>query len=344
MEPLYQQLPEALLPWYQLHARRLPWRADRQPYHVWISEIMLQQTRVETVKGYYERFLQTFPTVFALAHASEQQLLKCWEGLGYYNRARNLQKAARIVIDQYDGVFPQNYEQIIRLPGIGPYTAGAIASICFDQPKAAVDGNVLRVISRICAVHDPVDMPKAKQHVTQQLESVYPPQAGMFTQSLMELGALICTPDGKPKCGDCPAADFCRAKQLGIQTQLPKRMPKQPRRVEKLTVFILSSGGRLAICRREEQGLLAGLWQLPNRSGTQTDQQAMDIVRQWGLRPELLRKSVRRRHVFTHVEWEMTGFYIDCAAQTKRFVWVVAQQLEQAYPLPTAFRLFLESK
>lgn len=344
MEQLYQKLPEALLPWYQLHARRLPWRADRQPYHVWISEIMLQQTRVEAVKGYYERFLQAFPTVFALAHASEQQLLKCWEGLGYYNRARNLQKAARIVIDQYDGVFPQNYEHIIRLPGIGPYTAGAIASICFDQPKAAVDGNVLRVISRICAVHDPVDMPKVKQQITQQLESVYPRQAGMFTQSLMELGALICTPDGKPKCGDCPAADFCRAKQLGIQTQLPKRTPKRPRRVEKLTVFILSSGGRLAICRRKEQGLLAGLWQLPNLLGTQTDQQAMDIVRQWGLRPEMLRKSVRRRHVFTHVEWEMTGFYIDCAAQTKRFVWIDAQQLEQAYPLPTAFRLFLESE
>ena len=223
-QALYQALPELLLPWYAGTARDLPWRHDREPYHVWLSEIMLQQTRVEAVKGYYNRFLTALPTIEQLANAEENLLLKLWEGLGYYNRVRNLQKAAQIITDEYGGRFPQRYADILALPGIGTYTAGAIASICFEQPTPAVDGNVLRVIARLTEDFAVIDTPQKKREITAALAAVYPAgHCGAFTQSLMELGAVVCVPNGVPNCAACPLEPLCRAHKNGTEQLLPVR-------------------------------------------------------------------------------------------------------------------------
>ena len=206
---VYEKLPGALLPWYEENKRELPWRQDCQPYHIWLSEIMLQQTRVEAVKGYYTRFLQALPTIEDLAQADDELLHKLWEGLGYYSRVRNLKKAAQMIMEQHGGVFPTDYETVLALPGIGAYTAGAICSIAFGQKKAAVDGNVLRVISRITENDTPIDSPVYKKEVQTELEAVYPDAAGAFTQALMELGATICGPNWKPRCHECPCRELC---------------------------------------------------------------------------------------------------------------------------------------
>ncbi len=231
--PGLAQLPGALLPWYQQNARVLPWRADRAPYHVWLSEIMLQQTRVEAVRGYYTRFLEALPTIAALAAAEEGLLFKLWEGLGYYSRVRNLQRAAQQIQREYNGVFPREYKAIRSLPGIGDYTAGAVCSICFDMPVAAVDGNVLRVIARLCNIRQPMDPPPMKRAVAAALEAVYPPgQCGDFTQALMELGATLCPPGGRPRCDACPCREFCLGRMAGAPETLPLRTPKRPRKQE----------------------------------------------------------------------------------------------------------------
>ena len=246
-EKQYASLPGALLPWFRENARDLPWRRDREPYHVWLSEIMLQQTRVEAVRGYYLRFLEALPTVAALAETDEGALLKLWEGLGYYSRARNLQKAARVIVSEHGGRFPEDFDAIRALPGVGPYTAGAIASICFEQPRAAVDGNVLRVLSRITECGEPVDLPEVRADFTARLERVYPAgSCGAFTQSLMELGATVCTPRS-PRCESCPCAAFCLARERGTAAALPARLPKKDKRVEERTVFLLRCGDRLGL-------------------------------------------------------------------------------------------------
>lgn len=336
-------LPERLLPWFATHKRKLPWRADREPYHVWLSEIMLQQTRVEVVKGYYERFLAQFPTVSALADASENELLKLWEGLGYYSRVRNLQKAAQQIMTDYGGEFPREYAQVRSLSGIGDYTAGAICSICFEQPTPAVDGNVLRVVTRITASSAPVTSEKIKKQIAADLRKIYPlGRCGDFTQALMELGATVCLPNGVPSCEDCPLAALCEANRTGTQRAYPVKPAKKPRRVEFRTVFILRDGqGRLAVCKRPERGLLAGLWQLPDVAGTLSAQQALSQAEQWGLHPKNIIKTVERTHIFTHVQWNLTGCYLDCGTPA-RFSWVDAQQLREEIGLPTAYRQFLE--
>ena len=248
MADVYEKLPGALLPWYEANRRDLPWRRDREPYHVWLSEIMLQQTRVEAVKGYYLRFLDALPSIPDLADADPDALHKLWEGLGYYSRVRNLQKAARVIVEQYGGVFPSDHAAIRALPGIGDYTAGAVASICFGQPTPAVDGNVLRVTSRVDACYDPITDPKVKKAVGARLAAVYPAgRCGDFTQSLMELGATVCVPNGAPHCEVCPCRDFCRARALGCQTELPVKAAKKERRVEEKTVFLLRCGERVAL-------------------------------------------------------------------------------------------------
>ena len=250
MEPI-SHLPERLLTWYQAHHRDLPWRQDREPYHVWVSEIMLQQTRVEAVKGYYARFLSRLPTVSDLAEVPEPELLKLWEGLGYYTRARNLKKAAIQIMTEFHGKFPRDYAAIRSLPGIGDYTAGAICSICFEEKTPAVDGNVLRVVSRICDDHRCTDDPKVKRSITSSLAEIYPEEAGAFTQSLMELGAMVCLPNGAPLCEQCPMLDLCLARMHNTISELPVRKPKKPRRQEDMTVFLLSCGGKIALERRD---------------------------------------------------------------------------------------------
>ena len=334
------RLPEALLPWYEANKRDLPWRRDREPYHVWLSEIMLQQTRVEAVKGYYARFLEALPTVEDLAVCDDDALHKLWEGLGYYSRVRNLKKAARQIVDM--GGFPKTYAEILALPGIGEYTAGAICSICFNLPTPAVDGNVLRVISRVCNDDTPIDLPAQKKAVQEALRSVYPAQAGAFTQALMELGATVCGPNRTPDCEKCPCKGFCRGYEQGTAEKLPVKSPKKQRRVEEKTVFILSCDGKYALCRRPETGLLAGLWQFPDVAGKLTAEQAISHVEEMGLKPRDIYRQVEKKHIFTHIEWHMTGVYVEVAEPAGEFSWFTEAQIEEQAALPTAYRQFWE--
>lgn len=340
---LVAALPERLLPWYREHARALPWRRDQAPYHVWLSEIMLQQTRVEAVLGYYSRFLETCPDIPALAACPPEVLNRLWQGLGYYTRVRNLQKAAQCICRDYGGEFPRDIAAIRALPGIGPYTAGAIASICFEQPEPAVDGNVLRVMTRFLADATPLERPALRREITQALAAVYPAgQCGAFTQSLMELGALVCLPNGAPLCGQCPLQALCRASAAGNPCAYPVRAPKAARRIEERTVFVFSCDGRQALEKRPPEGLLAGLWQYPNVLGKLSVAQAIAQAEQWGVRPRQLEKCVERQHIFTHITWRMTAYYFQCGAAPAAFIWAAPSEIAQRFALPTAFHMFFE--
>ena len=339
MENMLNQLPDALLPWYAANKRQLPWRQTADPYCIWLSEIMLQQTRVEAVKGYYARFLAALPTVSALAEAQEETLLKLWEGLGYYSRVRNLKKAACVIMEKHGGVFPKNHADVLALPGIGDYTAGAICSIAFGQPTPAVDGNVLRVISRLQADATPIDQPARKREVQAMLSEIYPQNAGDFTQALMELGATVCGPNRAPDCERCPCQRFCRGYQTGTAVQLPVKSPKKGRRVEEKTVFILSCDGKFALSKRPDKGLLAGMWQFPEVAGILELPQAMAAL---GLPVKEVYRQVEKNHIFTHIEWKMRGFYWEVSRQTENFTWLTAEQIEAEAALPTAYRQFWE--
>lgn len=338
----YTRLPKVLLPWFSENARDLPWRRDTEPYHVWVSEIMLQQTRVEAVRGYYERFLEALPNIEALARADDEALLKLWEGLGYYSRVRNMKKAAQEITENHGGEFPKSYKEVLALPGIGAYTAGAVCSICYEQPTAAVDGNVLRIISRITESFDPIDLPETKKRIAEELERVYPKdRCGAFTQALMELGACVCTPRS-PKCEICPAKAFCLAAKHGTAGDLPVKLPKRQKKEEQRTVFLLEHDGKLAIQKRAEKGLLSGLWQFPNVEGTLSPEEALKAAQGFGTAPSEMVKELHKTHIFTHIKWEMTGYHIRCAAESAEFIWTAPEKLTEAYALPTAFRIFLE--
>ena len=339
---IFARLPEALLPWYELNRRDLPWRKDKEPYHIWISEIMLQQTRVEAVKGYYRRFLSALPTVASLANADEDELHKLWEGLGYYSRVRNLKKAAQQIMERHNGIFPATYLEISALAGIGPYTAGAICSIAYDQPTPAVDGNVLRVIARLTDDNTPIDRPAFRKAITENLAAIYPVRAGDFTQALMELGATVCGPNRKPDCGSCPCNTFCLAYAHGTAELLPIKKAKPQRRVEEKTVFILSCDGSYALCKRPEKGLLAGLWEFPNVSGKLSLEESLTEVEQSGIKPKELIRQVEKKHIFTHIEWHMSGIYMEVKEKTGDYVWMRADEINADAALPTAFRQFWE--
>lgn len=305
--------------WYRVNARVLPWRQDRNPYRVWVSEIMLQQTRVEAVIAYFERFMQALPTVEALAEAPEELLMKLWAGLGYYRRARYLHMCAQTLVSDCRGIFPDTVEGLRRLPGIGRYTAGAIASIAFERPAPAVDGNVLRVLSRLTARIVTVDEAEAA------LLPRYPAgSCGDFTQSLMELGATVCLPNGAPDCLRCPFGGDCLAKLRGTPTAFPPPAVKPPRKIEERTVFLLFHQGRIAVRRRPDRGVLAGLWELPNVAGDHPE-----LAESYGT----LRATRKARHIFTHLEWHMTVCEIDAREEFPEFQWGCPDQ----YPLPSAF-------
>lgn len=343
---LYPVLPDVLLPWFAENARDLPWRQDKEPYHIWLSEIMLQQTRVEAVRGYYHRFLEKLPDIKSLAEAPEDELLKLWEGLGYYSRVRNLQKAARVIMEQHNGVFPTAYDDILALPGIGDYTAGAIASICFNQPTPAVDGNVLRVISRITEDFQNILAPAMKKRIAYNLADVYPAgeSAYTFNQSLMELGATVCLPNGAPKCDICPMRSWCMAYQNNSWTMLPQKEAKKKRRIEQKTVFVLRCNNATAVQKRPSAGLLASLWQFPNVDGTLDTQAALNQAEAWGVKPVAVEKVLPGKHIFTHVEWHMICYYLQCESRNDLFVWADAAAMEQQIALPTAFRIFRETE
>ncbi len=339
---IFTKLPGVLLPWYGEHKRELPWRQDKDPYHIWVSEIMLQQTRVEAVKGYYTRFLQALPDVAALANAEDELLHKLWEGLGYYSRVRNLKKAAQEIESRFGGTFPREHGEVLSLPGIGEYTAGAICSIAYDAPTPAVDGNVLRVVSRLTDDAAPIDTPDFKRSAAQRLADVYPPQAGEFTQALMELGATVCGPNRKPECGSCPCRGFCLGHLRGTAEKLPVKTPKRQRRQEDRTVFILSCDGCLALEKRPEKGLLAGLWQFPNVPGRLEVKEALSYLESRGFKPRQVYKTVNRSHIFTHIQWDMQGIYLEVGEQLGGCTWLTPERIREEAALPTAFRQFFE--
>ncbi len=332
-------IASTLIAWYDQHGRRLPWRLTHDAYHIWLSEVILQQTRVQQGLSYYLRFTERFPRIELLAAASEDEVLKLWQGLGYYSRARNLQKAARQIMEDFGGVFPNRYENIRSLAGVGDYTAGAISSIAFGLPTPAVDGNVLRVVSRICADEGDILSPATKKRYTRALEEIIPIKApGDFNQAMMELGATVCLPNGAPLCEQCPARDFCRANLEGKTGVLPVKTPKKPRKIEERRVFLLFAEDKVALRRREKKGLLAGLWEFPNVLGE-------ELPAKWGLNPQNLTKTAVGKHVFSHIEWHMTAFSgeLDSLDLPEGWVWADRAALRDVYAVPNAFKFVEEA-
>ena len=339
-----EHLPIPLLEWFRDSARELPWRSDPTPYHVWLSEIMLQQTRVAAVLDYYRRFLAEAPTVSDLAALPEERLLKLWQGLGYYNRARNLQKAAKVIVEEYGGEFPASYEAIRALPGVGDYTAGAICSIAFGIPVSAVDGNVLRVTSRISGDNTDITTPAMKKKVAAALESVMPIHAaGTFNQALMELGATVCLPNGAPQCDRCPAKAFCTARLEDRISELPVKAAKKARRIEERTVWLLFHEDKVALRQRPSKGLLASLWEFPNELGEAV------LPSDWSITPLSVEYAGQAKHIFSHIEWHMTIQTVETSAPTlpSGWVWADLDEFNHRYAVPGAFdgaKLWVEKR
>ena len=340
-----------LLAWYDSGRRILPWREEPTPYHVWLSEIMLQQTRVEAVKPYYDRFLQALPDIESLAAADEEKLLKLWEGLGYYNRARNLKKAAQILVSEYGGRMPDDYEIILSLPGIGSYTEGAISSIAFGKAYPAVDGNVLRILARLRTDERDILQAGVKKSVEEELADVMPKdRPGDFNQALMELGAMVCIPNGAPKCDVCPWKELCRARAQGITGEFPKKAGKKPRSIEKKTILVIQDAERVALRKRPEKGLLAGLYEFPSMKGNCEEERVLAYLRELGLLPLRIRALPPAKHVFTHKEWHMTGFLIRVDELADRggrqegegLIFVDPKETRTNYPIPSAFAAYAE--
>ncbi len=337
MKTLSEKQISLLLGWYADNKRTLPWREEVTPYRVWVSEIMLQQTRVEAARDYFSRWMARFPTLLDLARASEEEVLKAWEGLGYYSRARNLHKAAKLVVERFHGELPADKEALRTLPGIGAYTVGAILSIAFGIAEPAVDGNVLRVYSRLTAEAFDQSRDDVRREIADGLRPLMPAgKTSDFTQSLFELGALLCLPNALPRCDLCPLKDTCEAHRLSAETDYPVRTAKAEKRREKLTVFVLSWEGKFALRKRGDKGLLAGLWELPNVGGYLSGEDVRALYA--GTVTPLPAAS----HVFTHIVWEMTGYKValDHRPDDPTLVFVTPEELKEAYPLPSAFRAY----
>lgn len=333
-------LKTPLLAWYDREKRTLPWRkACVDPYEVWVSEIMLQQTRVETVKDYYTRFLNALPTVASLANADEALLMKLWQGLGYYSRVRNMAKAAKIIVEKFNGAFPKNIDDLRALPGIGDYTAGAIASIAFHQPEPAVDGNVERILSRVTGRN------QERAAFAKALKKVYPESGDSrcsdFTQALMELGATVCLPNGAPQCPQCPWQTLCVASGTDRISEFPAKKIKAERKIVKLTVFLIGDGTHIVLHQRQKSGLLAGLWEFPNVEGELDADGVRAYLEGRGLKVEKLKKQSAQKHIFTHIEWHMAPWRIEGNTLPDDWSSVALADLQNAYALPTAFQKLL---
>jgi len=330
-----------LLKWYDQVRRDLPWRRTKDPYRIWLSEIMLQQTRVETVKGYYARFLEWFPTVQDLAAAPQEQVLKAWEGLGYYSRARNLQKAAQVIVNERGGVFPSAYEDILSLPGIGPYTAGAIGSIAFDLPAPAVDGNVYRVASRFFGIREDVGIPKVQKEIRRLVEESIPVERpGDYNQALMELGATLCCP-GTPGCDLCPWNERCDACLEGDAESLPVHEKKRPPKQIDMAVCLLTFGERILVTQRSER-MLNGLyvfWLIEEE--TRPDQVRL-LLEESGLRTRFVQKMGEARHVFTHRVWNMKLLHFELLSPPENAQLVSRAEMEKL-PFPSAMSAAAEA-
>lgn len=343
--PALYEMVSPIVTWFQKNKRDLPWRNHPDAYRVWVSEIMLQQTRVEAVKPYYERFLRELPTVKDLAEAKEDQLLKLWEGLGYYNRVRNMQKAAQQIMIDYQGQFPDTFEEIRSLKGIGNYTAGAISAFAFGLPKPAVDGNVLRVISRLMGSREDIMKQSVRSKIEEKLEHVIPEGAASdFDQGLIELGALVCVPNWEPKCTECPVAHLCEARKQGMIAEIPVKSKGKARKMEDKTVLIFKDGEKLAIQKRPSKGLLAGLYEFPNQEGHLTMEEVTAYSKKIGLMPVRIKKLEDAKHIFSHIEWHMSGYEIvvDELEKTneKAFLFIHPEEIEKKYSIPSAFEAY----
>ncbi len=338
-------LTEPLLWWFENHARALPWRNEVTPYRVWVSEIMLQQTRVEAVKPYFERFVKALPDVAALAECEEDILLKLWEGLGYYNRVRNMQAAAKQVTEEYGGKIPSEYGQLLKLKGIGHYTAGAIASIAYGVPVPAVDGNVLRVLSRAAGDNRDIGKPQVRANMEAELEKVIPKgRAGAYNQALMELGATVCVPNGKPLCADCPWQKFCMAKKEGLTETLPVKSKPAKRRIEERTVFLVREGERIWIRKRPESGLLAGMYEFPSEPGYLDRKAVISYVKKQRLVPLRVEEICDAKHIFSHVEWRMKGYLVrvEPTGPEHEVLFAEISDFGEKYPMPSAFAAYMK--
>lgn len=326
-----------LLRWYRENKRDLPWRQTKDPYRIWVSEIMLQQTRVEAVKPYYERFLRTLPDVKALAEADEETILKLWEGLGYYSRVRNMQKAALQIMEEYGGCFPADQKALLHLKGIGPYTAGAVGSIAFSLPVPAVDGNVLRVMSRITADASDISLAATKKDWEARLAKILPADApGDLNQALMELGAMVCLPNGEPKCGICPVRSDCEAYRKNRIALYPVKAEKKARTLEYLNVFFCAEKDKIAIGKRPPKGLLSGLWELPN---SKRDAAPSQVLQEMGILKAVLLPMKGQKHIFTHVEWHMDCYFVKVSERVESdLLWLTKEEAEKSFALPSAFK------
>ena len=333
-------LTAPLLTWYDLNGRTLPWRSVVTPYRTWVSEIMLQQTRVSAVIPYFARFMEELPDVVALADVPEERLLKLWEGLGYYSRARNLQKAAKVIVSDFGGELPQSYHALLSLPGIGDYTAAAIASINFGEPVAAVDGNLLRVAARVSGCGEDIMDAKVRPLFRQRLDAAIDAnRPGAYNQAMMDLGATVCLPNGAPKCEICPARMMCEAYKNGLTEVLPVRAKKKSRRVEERTVLLLFQNGKAALRKRADTGLLASLWEFPSVLGSLDEAGVSLALAQMGLSAKSIEPAGRVKHIFTHIEWDMKGYFADVTGETDDLFWADAAAFDAA-AIPAAFKKF----
>ena len=346
MPQLPAALPGQLLQWYDENRRILPWREKPNPYRTWISEVMLQQTRVEAGIAYFERFTAALPDIPSLAAVEEQQLLKLWEGLGYYSRARNLKKAAIQLMQEHNGQLPADFAALCRLPGLGEYSAGAIASIAFDIRVPAVDGNVLRVAARLMNDARNIEDTAVKKEFRQIVWEVLPQhRVGDFNQSLMELGALVCLPNGAPLCEQCPLGTLCRARAAGTALSLPQKTPPKARRITPVTVALVLNEGRVLLQQRPAKGLLAGLWQpVLWEDTTLTAAETAARLAALGLDCTGVHFTPlpAAKHIFTHIEWHQSGYFLTVPEQPAPAgcVWAGKEQLEAAYTLPGAFKVY----
>lgn len=340
-----EEINDQLLLWYQKNARDLPWRNNPTPYYVWISEIMLQQTRVEAVKEYYLRFIKKVPTIKALSQVEDDVLLKLWEGLGYYSRARNLKKSAILLMERFNGELPQAYDDLLKLPGIGEYTAGAISSIAYGQAVSAIDGNVLRVITRLCGIKTEISNLKLKKEIRVAIQNAMPKLGARdYNQALMELGATICIPNGNPLCDQCPLLLLCEARIKGLTHVIPAKTKKKNRKIEEHTVLLITYENFVLVSKRNEKGILAGMWEFPNLLGWLSENEVEQYLSSFDYQIKKINKIETAKHIFTHIEWHMIGYHIVLSHLTKTdtFQLKTKEMLQKDIAVPSAFRTYTE--
>lgn len=337
-----KEITTPLLNWYQKSKRSLPWREEKNIYHTWISEIMLQQTRVEAVKEYYLRFIKEIPDIKTLSEIEEDKLLKLWEGLGYYSRAKNLQKTAKIIMEQYNGIFPNTYEEIINLPGIGKYTAGAILSIRYDKPYPAIDGNVMRILARLTECEFDISENKTKEYFEELLLPIMPKKAGDFNQAFMDLGSSICLPNTEPLCKSCPLKKICKAYLNQTTSQYPIKKKKVKRKIENRIVLLFSFQNEILIHKRKSEGLLANLYEFYQKEGNYSLKEIENFLKIENIDYKEIYPIGEAKHIFSHIEWHMNGFFIELNKKItpEDYFWCPISSLEKEYCIPTAFRYY----